>query len=149
MHISNECGNCAAQTRSRRREFTDQIWSVLITWGEVDRSLVDNPICDDCYNEFREVLIDRAKELELALADPVKYHEMVKAEQEKAKKANAKKVSEAKTEKKKVSSKKKKVAATAKKATKKKAAQKPAKKAAKKKAKTTKKKTRKVGKMAS
>lgn len=86
MHISNECGHCAAATRSRRREFSDQIWSVLITWGEVNRSLVDEPICDDCYNEFRETLIDRARELEMALADPVGYKKAYEAEK-KAEKA--------------------------------------------------------------
>ena len=149
MHISNECGNCCAMTRSRRREFSDQIWSVLISWGEVDRSLVDNPICDDCYNEFREVLIDRAQELEMALADPVAYHKMVQAEQAQAKKQVG---TEAKTKKASAPLKKAEPAKTAeaKKKPEKKVAKKvAAKKTAKKATKQTKKKTRKVGKIAS
>lgn len=145
MHISNECGNCCAMTRSRRREFSDQIWSVLISWGEVDRSLVDNPICDDCYNEFREVLIDRAQELEMALVDPVAYHKMVQAEQEQAKKQAG---SVATTKKAAAPLKKAEPAKTAE-AKKKPAKKVAAKKTAKKATKQTKKKTRKVGKIAS
>ncbi|MDA9951303.1 hypothetical protein N9D31_01885 [Oligoflexaceae bacterium] len=142
MHISNECGNCEISARSRRREFSDQIWSVLITWGEVGKSLVDSPICDDCYNEFRETLIDRATELELALADPAKYDKMIKEQQAKEKEENKK---AAKTKAKatvKEKPKKKETTAVAKKVSKKKAAKKVAKKVAAKKTGKTAKKSR-------
>ena len=98
MHISNECAHCSAGVRSRRREFSDQIWSVLITWGEVDKSLVMEPICDDCYNEFRETLIDRANELEMALADPAGYQKIY-AQQQKQEQVALKKVANASTPK--------------------------------------------------
>ena len=70
MQVSIECSNCGAMAKSRRREFSDQVWAVLIAWGEVEANVVDHPICDDCYNELRDILIDRASEYEAALADP-------------------------------------------------------------------------------
>jgi len=70
MQVSIECSNCGAMAKSRRREFSDQVWAVLIAWGEVEPGAVDHPICDDCYNELRDILIDRATEYEAALADP-------------------------------------------------------------------------------
>lgn len=140
MHISNVCEHCLAQTRSRKRELSDQIWSVLIAWGEVDKSLVDNPICEDCYNEFREVLIDRAQELETALADPEKYHAAIQKEQAKAQKSSQVR----KVHSKGGSTKRAETSAAAKKT-----AKKAANKSSSKKAKSSKKKSRKVGKLAS
>jgi hypothetical protein len=70
QHVSETCGNCETDTKCRRRDFSEQAWSVLVLWAEVATSAVDQPICDDCYNELREVLIDRADEIEAALAAP-------------------------------------------------------------------------------
>jgi hypothetical protein len=39
-----------------------------MVWGEVDTKTVDQPLCEPCYNELREVLIDRTDEIEAALA---------------------------------------------------------------------------------
>ena len=71
MQTANVCANCSGHARSRRRAFTEQAWAVLTVWGEVGRNAVDQPLCDHCYNELREVLIDRAEEIEAALTQPV------------------------------------------------------------------------------
>lgn len=70
MQISNVCTNCSGEVKSRRRDFTEQAWTVLVLWGEIQKRAVDQPICDHCYNELREVLIDRAEEIEAALKTP-------------------------------------------------------------------------------
>lgn len=66
---SNHCSHCQADTKSRRRDFSEQTWTVLMVWGEIDTKTVDQPICEPCYNELREVLIDRTDEIETSLAD--------------------------------------------------------------------------------
>lgn len=68
--ISETCANCASDAKCRRRDFSEQAWSVLVLWAEVQPATVDQPLCEDCYDELREVLIDRSDEIEAALADP-------------------------------------------------------------------------------
>ncbi len=70
QHVAESCCNCGEDTKSRRREFSEQAWTVLVLWSEVQTAAVDQPICEGCYNELREVLIDRAEEIESALAEP-------------------------------------------------------------------------------
>ena len=67
MHISSTCAHCHENTKSRRRDFSEQTWSVLLVWGEIQKPTVDQPICDHCYNELREILIDRSQEIEVAV----------------------------------------------------------------------------------
>lgn len=69
MHVSETCANCAEVTKCKRRDFSEQAWSVLLVWDEIEPSAVDQPICQDCYTELRDVLIDRADEIEAALAE--------------------------------------------------------------------------------
>jgi hypothetical protein len=64
------CSNCGEDGKSRRRDFSEQAWTVLVLWSEVQTAAVDQPICEHCYNELREVLIDRADEIETALRQP-------------------------------------------------------------------------------
>ncbi len=66
MHIATTCTNCGADEKSRKREFSDQAWTVLVLWAEVQKNVVEQPICEECYAELREVLIDRADEVENA-----------------------------------------------------------------------------------
>ncbi|MEZ4741228.1 MAG: hypothetical protein R3B45_02075 [Bdellovibrionota bacterium] len=61
------CPNCSTNLARRRRDFSEQALTVLLIWGEISADCVDQPLCDDCYDELREVLIDRADEVELAL----------------------------------------------------------------------------------
>ena len=61
---SGICSNCSSLTHSRRRQFSEQAWFFLLSWDEINASAVDRAICDDCYYEMREILIDRNEELE-------------------------------------------------------------------------------------
>jgi hypothetical protein len=72
MHIATSCTNCGADEKSRKREFSAQAWTVLVLWAEVQKSVVEQPICEECYNELREVLIDRVDEVEAATKAPAK-----------------------------------------------------------------------------
>jgi hypothetical protein len=67
QHTASECCNCGTDSKCRRREFSEQAWTVLLLWNEVQASAVDQPLCDSCYDELRETLIDRAEELDGAL----------------------------------------------------------------------------------
>jgi hypothetical protein len=67
--VAESCTNCCEDVKSRKRDFSEQAWSVLVLWNEIQKTVVDQPLCEDCYNELREVLIDRATEIELALKD--------------------------------------------------------------------------------
>ena len=70
QHVVEFCSNCETETKCRRRDFSEQAWSVLVLWHEVQSEAVDRPICDHCYDELREVLIDRADEIEEVMRDP-------------------------------------------------------------------------------
>ena len=61
------CANCGDTGRNRRRQFSEQAWTVLLLWNEISPLVVDKPICADCYEELREILIDRADEVEAAM----------------------------------------------------------------------------------
>lgn len=65
-HMSNTlefCAHCGEEAKIRRREFSEQAYSALLAWGEIQESVVDQAICDHCYRELREVLIDRADDI--------------------------------------------------------------------------------------
>lgn len=70
QNVSESCGNCGEDSKCRRRDFSEQAWTVLVVWNEVQTAAVDQAICEPCYNELREVLIDRADEIETALREP-------------------------------------------------------------------------------
>ncbi len=62
------CNNCGSNAKCRRRSFSEQAWSVLLLWNEVNPNAIEKPICDDCYKELRDVLIDRTDEIESAMS---------------------------------------------------------------------------------
>ncbi len=62
------CPNCSVFSNCRRRDFSEQAMTVLLLWGEIAPAAVEQPVCDDCYEELREVLIDRADEVDAALS---------------------------------------------------------------------------------
>ena len=65
---SSHCGNCLnVEKKARFRDFNPQIWSLLVSWQEVDKSVVGQPLCETCYRDLREMLIDRSVEMEVAL----------------------------------------------------------------------------------
>ncbi len=65
LHASHSCSACLGAAKSVKREFSDQAWAALVLWREVGKEAVDQPVCNDCYFNFREVLIDRAEEVVL------------------------------------------------------------------------------------
>lgn len=67
QNVSEVCANCRAEAKCRRRDFSEQAWTVLVVWNEIQTRAVDQPLCDDCYDELRDTLIDRADEIEAAM----------------------------------------------------------------------------------
>ena len=68
QHVADTCANCGVDSKCRRRDFSEQAWAFLAMWKEVQPAAVDQPICESCYGELREVLIDRADEIAAAVA---------------------------------------------------------------------------------
>ena len=64
------CAFCMDNRKRRHRDFSPQIWALLLQWEEVPVEAVDHPMCDDCYDDIRGVLIERADEVEVALSTP-------------------------------------------------------------------------------
>lgn len=70
--VTRKCANCQEDRLSRHRDFNPQVWSLLLYWGEVQKRAADKPICEPCYQDLREILIDRADEMEELLANGIK-----------------------------------------------------------------------------
>ena len=68
-HFTQYCNSCDGHVKSVRREFSDQAWAALVTWNEISSKAVDSPLCNDCYFNFRDVLIERADEMRLLAAN--------------------------------------------------------------------------------
>lgn len=64
------CPRCDEESRLRAREFSDQATSALISWGEIIPTDIGLPVCDECYTDLREVLIDRVEELGQPIDEP-------------------------------------------------------------------------------
>lgn len=62
-NVSECCSHCGEEAKSRRREFSEQAYSALLIWGEIQAATVDQAICEHCYIELRDVLIDRADDI--------------------------------------------------------------------------------------
>lgn len=57
-----QCPRCESEAKLRLREFSDQAVAALIAWGELEKKLLNKAICDECYGELRDTLIDRSEE---------------------------------------------------------------------------------------
>jgi hypothetical protein len=57
------CPRCGIEGRIQKRAFSDQALAALVVWEELDREQVGEAICQDCYVELRDILIDRSEEL--------------------------------------------------------------------------------------
>ncbi len=55
------CPRCEHQSILRPRGFSDQATASLVTWGEMDKKVVGQPICDDCHSELRDALIEHLR----------------------------------------------------------------------------------------
>jgi hypothetical protein len=64
------CIVCGEERKIRYREFSPHAWTALVHWGELDASVIGQPMCNGCYNEFRDQLMDRGEEV-AALAKEV------------------------------------------------------------------------------
>jgi hypothetical protein len=60
------CPRCDNESFCKPRDFSSKAWQALLVWHEVENSLKNQALCNDCYLELREILIDRADEVELA-----------------------------------------------------------------------------------
>ncbi len=66
---TKSCPRCEHSAVLRPRNFSDQAIASLVSWGDMDKKLVGQPICDDCHEELRDALIEhhrRAAEEEVA-----------------------------------------------------------------------------------
>jgi hypothetical protein len=73
-----ECANCGEKGLCRRRSFSEQAWTMLLLWNEINPGAVDKGVCEQCYEEMRDSLIDRADEVEAALNQDPKQVERVR-----------------------------------------------------------------------
>ncbi len=63
LHIAPSCLRCGNEEKAKRREISQSAWQALLYWQEVEKETVGSPMCQSCYNEIREILIDRADEI--------------------------------------------------------------------------------------
>lgn len=67
LHSSHECPHCgASDVKIKTREISMAAWNALLAWQDVDSETIGKPICQQCYDELREILIDRADEIHSA-----------------------------------------------------------------------------------
>jgi hypothetical protein len=60
----NGCPHCKTNRRVKSRSFSDKAWAYLFVVGELSFDLIGSPICDECYHDLREVLIESHQEVE-------------------------------------------------------------------------------------
>lgn len=69
MKVIQDCMCCGDKKRSRPREFSPRAWAVLMHWQEVESSAIGQPICGPCYEDLRELLIERSGEVDAMMAE--------------------------------------------------------------------------------
>lgn len=57
------CPRCNENSKLQKRLFSDTALAALISWGDLEEHLISEAICDSCYKELRDVLIDCADQL--------------------------------------------------------------------------------------
>jgi len=63
QYVATNCHHCGSGAKSIKREFSPHALRALISWGEFRRENVDQPICEGCYKDIRDVLIERSDEI--------------------------------------------------------------------------------------
>jgi bacterioferritin-associated ferredoxin len=58
-----DCPRCGNAARLEKRPFSDQALAALITWGDMERTLIGQAICEECYSEMRDILIERGEDI--------------------------------------------------------------------------------------
>lgn len=64
MDNRSKCYHCGKMAKVKIRDVSIESWEILYLLGEVERSEINMPICDTCYSELREVMIDRQDEVD-------------------------------------------------------------------------------------
>ena len=72
------CHNCEEVNISRQRDFSEQAWTLLVLWEEISPTAVYQPLCEVCYQEMREVLIERNHEIESSMAKKDEVQKIMK-----------------------------------------------------------------------
>lgn len=60
---SQDCPRCGNCSRLQKRVFSDQATAALVVWNDLDERLVGEAICEDCYGELRDILIERTEDV--------------------------------------------------------------------------------------
>ncbi len=58
-----DCPRCGNAARLEKRPFSDQALAALIIWGDMEQSLIGQSICEECYTEMRDILIERGEDI--------------------------------------------------------------------------------------
>lgn len=62
------CPRCAGYEACRETSFSNAALTALVVWGELAKRLIEEPICSECIADLREVLVERADEVQGASA---------------------------------------------------------------------------------
>lgn len=56
-----KCPRCEATAKLRPRDFSDQAIATLVSYGDLDKKVVGAPVCDECYDDLREAMIEHLR----------------------------------------------------------------------------------------
>jgi hypothetical protein len=59
--LSAKCPRCESTAKLRPRDFSDQAIATLVAFGDLDKKLVGQPCCDECYGDLRDLLIEHQR----------------------------------------------------------------------------------------
>ncbi len=59
------CSVCEEPSKCRRRDFSEKALYALVFWGDIEREAAQRPICGHCYSDLRDILIEKASEIDL------------------------------------------------------------------------------------
>lgn len=65
LSVQTRCAVCDEERKIRHRDFSPHAWTALTVWGEVHFSHNGQAICNACYSDLRDLLIERSSEVEL------------------------------------------------------------------------------------
>ncbi len=69
---TQECPRCSTPARLSKRTFSDQALAALVVWKDLSEKLIEEPICEDCYSELRDILIERIEDVKSV--EPRRFH---------------------------------------------------------------------------
>lgn len=69
---SSKCPRCEVQAKLRPRDFSDQAIATLVSFGDLDKKQVGVPVCDECYDDLRDLLIEHQRTVPAAASTKTK-----------------------------------------------------------------------------